>query len=136
MLNQLAPCPSTQNSTRSKDLFLIGILQGLDCVPLQFSAAKVSDSSMPVKSAIGKGRRRGGAVRKVGYIRVSTVDQNTGRQLDGADLDKTFTDKASGKDTKRPQLQAGLEYLRDGDGPYRSIQWTASPATWTIFVGS
>lgn len=31
------------------------------------------------------------------------------------DLDKTFTDKASGKDVKRPQLQAALEYLRDGD---------------------
>src|SRR5271170_1308541 len=57
--------------------------------------------------------RRGG--KKVGYIRVSTVDQNTGRQLDGADLDKTFTDKASGKDAKRPQLQAALDYLRDGD---------------------
>src|SRR5665811_1826697 len=57
--------------------------------------------------------RRGG--KKVGYIRVSTVDQNTGRQLDGTDLDKTFTDKASGKDAKRPQLQAALDYLRDGD---------------------
>ena len=57
--------------------------------------------------------RRGG--KKVGYIRVSTVDQNTGRQLDGVDLDKTFTDKASGKDAKRPQLQAALDYLRDGD---------------------
>ena len=57
--------------------------------------------------------RRGG--KKVGYIRVSSLDQNTGRQLDGADLDKVFTDKASGKDAKRPQLQAALDYLRDGD---------------------
>lgn len=57
--------------------------------------------------------RRGG--KRVGYIRVSSVDQNTGRQLEGVDLDKTFTDKASGKDVKRPQLQAALEYLRDGD---------------------
>lgn len=57
-------------------------------------------------------RRKG---QQVGYIRVSTVDQNTERQLDGLELDKTFTDKASGKDTKRPQLQAALEYLRDGD---------------------
>ena len=31
------------------------------------------------------------------------------------ELDKTFTDKASGTDVKRPQLQAALEYLRDGD---------------------
>jgi DNA invertase Pin-like site-specific DNA recombinase len=57
--------------------------------------------------------RRGG--KRVGYIRVSSVDQNTGRQLDGLDLDKTFTDKASGKDVRRPHLLAALEYLRDGD---------------------
>jgi DNA invertase Pin-like site-specific DNA recombinase len=57
--------------------------------------------------------RRGG--KRVGYIRVSSVDQNTGRQLEDVDLDKTFTEKASGKDVKRPQLRAALEYLRDGD---------------------
>jgi DNA invertase Pin-like site-specific DNA recombinase len=43
------------------------------------------------------------------------VDQSELRQLDGVSLDKRFTDKASGKDVKRPQLQAALEYLRDGD---------------------
>ena len=53
--------------------------------------------------------------KTVGYIRVSTVDQNTERQLDGLKLDKVFTDKASGKDTKRPQLKAALDYVRDGD---------------------
>jgi DNA invertase Pin-like site-specific DNA recombinase len=57
--------------------------------------------------------RRGG--KRVGYIRVSTVDQNTERQLEGVQLDKRFTDKASGKDANRPQLQAALEYLREGD---------------------
>lgn len=51
----------------------------------------------------------------VGYVRVSTADQNTARQLDGLALDKTFTDKASGKDAARPQLQAALEYVREGD---------------------
>src|ERR1017187_8855398 len=53
--------------------------------------------------------------KRVGYIRVSTLDQNTDRQLEGVKLDKVFTDKASGKDTNRPQLQAALEYLREGD---------------------
>jgi DNA invertase Pin-like site-specific DNA recombinase len=52
---------------------------------------------------------------RVGYTRVSTLDQNTERQLDGIRLDKVFTDKASGKDTKRPQLTAALEYVRAGD---------------------
>ena len=51
----------------------------------------------------------------VGYVRVSTVDQSTLRQLDGVQLDKTFTDKASGKDTRRPELERALEFLRDGD---------------------
>ena len=40
--------------------------------------------------------------QRIGYIRVSTLDQNPGRQLEGVALDRTFTDKASGKDTKRP----------------------------------
>lgn len=51
----------------------------------------------------------------VGYVRVSTLDQNIERQLEGMKLVKVFTDKASGKDTKRPQLQAALDYLREGD---------------------
>lgn len=51
----------------------------------------------------------------VGYIRVSSAGQNDARQLDGVHLDKTFTDKASGKDTQRPQLQAMLEFVREGD---------------------
>nr|WP_315428118.1 recombinase family protein [uncultured Albidiferax sp.] len=51
----------------------------------------------------------------VGYVRVSSMDQNTTRQLDGVATDKTFTDKASGKDTQRPQLQAMLEFVRAGD---------------------
>lgn len=51
----------------------------------------------------------------VGYVRVSTLDQNIERQFEGMKLVKVFTDKASGKDTKRPQLQAALDYLREGD---------------------
>ena len=51
----------------------------------------------------------------VGYIRVSSAGQNDARQLDGIHTDKTFTDRASGKDTQRPQLQALLEFVREGD---------------------
>lgn len=57
--------------------------------------------------------RRSG--KRIGYVRVSTLDQNESRQLEGVQLDKRFVDKASGKDTKRPQLLAALDYLRDGD---------------------
>ncbi len=50
-----------------------------------------------------------------GYKRVSTVDQNTGRQLEGIPIDKTFEDKAGGKNTVRPQLQAALDFCREGN---------------------
>jgi DNA invertase Pin-like site-specific DNA recombinase len=53
--------------------------------------------------------------QRIGYKRVSTADQNTARQLDGIPIDKSFEDKASGKDTQRPQLQSALEYCREGD---------------------
>lgn len=53
--------------------------------------------------------------QRIGYQRVSTVEQNTSRQLDGVQLDKTFTDKASGKSTERPELSRALDYVRQGD---------------------
>ncbi len=52
---------------------------------------------------------------RVGYLRVSSLDQNTVRQLDGIDVERTFTDKASGKDTARPKLDEMLAFVRDGD---------------------
>lgn len=52
---------------------------------------------------------------KVGYIRVSTVEQNLERQLKEIKLDKVFEDKCSGKDTKRSGLISMLEYVREGD---------------------
>lgn len=53
--------------------------------------------------------------QRVGYTRVSTFDQNPERQLEGVPLDRLFTDKASGKDTKRPQLEQLLAFVREGD---------------------
>ncbi|MGY3172340.1 DNA invertase Pin-like site-specific DNA recombinase [Pseudomonas sp. TE12234] len=52
---------------------------------------------------------------QVGYVRVSSADQNTARQLDGVVLDRVFTDKVSGATTERPQLQEMLQYVREGD---------------------
>jgi DNA invertase Pin-like site-specific DNA recombinase len=58
--------------------------------------------------------RREHAVR-VGYIRVSSVDQNVVRQLDGVEVERTFTDRASGKDTTRPKLEELIAFVREGD---------------------
>jgi DNA invertase Pin-like site-specific DNA recombinase len=53
--------------------------------------------------------------QRIGYIRVSGFDQNPERQLEHVELSRVFTDKASGKDTHRPQLEALLAFVRQGD---------------------
>lgn len=51
----------------------------------------------------------------VGYVRVSSVGQNTDRQLDGVTLSRVFEEKASAKDAQRPVLQDCIAYVRSGD---------------------
>jgi len=53
--------------------------------------------------------------QRVGYTRVSSLDQNLDRQLEGIALDKAFADSVSGKDTRRPQLEVLLGFVREGD---------------------
>lgn len=53
--------------------------------------------------------------QRIGYIRVSSFDQNPERQLEHIQVDKVFIDKASGKDTQRPQLDVLLSFVREGD---------------------
>lgn len=53
--------------------------------------------------------------QNIGYVRVSTIIQNTARQLEGMDLDRVFEEKTSAKDTKRPQLKECMKYARLGD---------------------
>jgi DNA invertase Pin-like site-specific DNA recombinase len=58
---------------------------------------------------------------RIAYVRVSTVEQNEARQLEGLkkyNIDKWFTEKVSGKNTNRPQLTAMLEFAREGDTIY------------------
>lgn len=53
---------------------------------------------------------------KVGYARVSSKEQNLDRQLKALEgVSKVFSDKASGQSVERPQLQAMLNYIREGD---------------------
>lgn len=59
-----------------------------------------------------------GKMSKIGYARVSTQEQNEGRQIEAFELygvDKIFIDKMSGKDTNRPELKKMLDYVREGD---------------------
>ena len=59
----------------------------------------------------------------ISYIRVSTKEQNTGRQFEllkerGIHIDKYYEEHVSGKNTNRPQLKAMLDYVREGDTVY------------------
>ena len=58
---------------------------------------------------------------KLGYVRVSTVEQNESRQLETMkkyDVEKIFSEKVSAKDANRPRLQELLEFAREGDTIY------------------
>jgi DNA invertase Pin-like site-specific DNA recombinase len=56
---------------------------------------------------------------RIGYVRVSTVEQNLGRQLEGVEVDKVFEDKASAASiTKRPGWDECNKFLREGDTLY------------------
>ena len=55
---------------------------------------------------------------KIGYVRVSTKEQNTTRQeeiMKSLGVNKVYIDKMSGKDTKRPALQEMMNFVREGD---------------------
>lgn len=53
---------------------------------------------------------------RVGYVRVSTEEQNTARQeVMMKDVEKLFVEKISGKDMNRPQLKSMMDFVRDGD---------------------
>ena len=57
----------------------------------------------------------------IAYVRVSTVEQNETRQIEALKkhgIDKWFTEKVSAKDANRPQLQAMIDYVREGDVVY------------------
>ena len=53
--------------------------------------------------------------QRSGYVRVSSFDQNPERQLEQVQVDRLFTDKASGKDTQRPELERLLAFVRETD---------------------
>ena len=56
--------------------------------------------------------------KRIGYIRVSTLEQNPDRQLQGIELDKKFTEYASARTTIRPQLSLMLDFIREDDIVY------------------
>lgn len=57
----------------------------------------------------------------IAYVRVSTAEQNEARQIEALkkhNIDKWFTEKVSGKNMNRPQLEAMFDYVREGDTVY------------------
>lgn len=55
---------------------------------------------------------------KIGYVRISTKEQNTARQdvlMEQLGVEQVFSDKVSGKNTERPELQRMMEFVREGD---------------------
>lgn len=55
---------------------------------------------------------------RIGYVRISTREQNTARQdelMERLGVDKVYTDKLSGKSTDRPELQKMMDFVREGD---------------------
>jgi DNA invertase Pin-like site-specific DNA recombinase len=55
---------------------------------------------------------------RIGYVRVSSLDQNPDRQIEdlkAQKAEKIFMDKVSGKNTDRPELQRMLSFIREGD---------------------
>ena len=61
---------------------------------------------------------------KIGYVRVSTVEQHEERQIielkEKANVERIYKDKLSGKNTERPQLRAMIDFAREGDTIYVS----------------
>ncbi len=56
--------------------------------------------------------------KRIGYIRVSTIEQNPGRQLEGVALDKKFIDYASSRSMDRPEFKIMMDYVREEDIVY------------------
>ena len=55
---------------------------------------------------------------KIGYVRISTKEQNTARQdvlMEQLGVERIYTDKMSGKNTERPELHRMMDYVREGD---------------------
>jgi DNA invertase Pin-like site-specific DNA recombinase len=76
----------------------------------------LTNANQPLRLYLDKSIEQGGDDMKVGYVRVSSYEQNTDRQLVDEPLDKVFTDRVSGATTtNREQLQAMIEFVREGD---------------------
>ncbi|WP_338154348.1 recombinase family protein [Vibrio harveyi] len=88
---------------------------GIECV---HGAAKTREKLEGWENAVqeaSEGTTRHSKGQSIGYIRVSTVGQNTDRQLADIELDKTFEEKVSAKTTDRPALASCMDYCRTGD---------------------
>ena len=73
--------------------------------------------------------------QRIGYVRVSSFDQNPERQLEHVEVGRVFTDKASGKDTQRPELDSLLTFVREVT-PWWCTAWIGWRATLMTYAAS
>ena len=62
--------------------------------------------------------------QRVGYVRVSSFEQNSDRQVEALAATQLFIDKTSGKDTQRLELDAMLSFVREGDTVVEGVVFT------------
>jgi len=79
------------------------------------SSRKTSRQTSPKPGKLPSEQKHPASGQRIGYVRVSSLEQNPARQLEDASLDQVFEDRVSGKDTQRPQLDAMLRFVRTGD---------------------
>ena len=78
--------------------------------------ARISKSAFqPSTPLLAAEKPRVAPGQRIGYVRVSSGDQNPARQLEDPSLDRVFIEFASGKDVARPELEAMLRFVREGD---------------------
>lgn len=98
-------CPLDEQNTITLEVARINCEQ---CVDIVLNLPSGTNGFLYQKDEVSRGH-------DVGYVRVSSADQKTDRQLEGVRLDAVYKEKISGKDTQRPQLQECLKYVRGGD---------------------
>lgn len=106
---------------RSQSILLQTINLPANICPLKFTKHLTDIHELRATFTDTKSNKEESMMANIAYVRVSSSDQNTGRQreiLADKGIERWYEEKISGKDTNRPKLQEMLDYVRDGDVLY------------------